>query len=129
MPRTPAHNLAGASVLLEPGIFDEMRLAWRLLRDERVPVIKYLIPILVALYVVSPIDAIPDFLFGVGQLDDLGATVIGALMVLRLTTMFASDDVVNGHLRAMGKAQRDDAGRPDGDGSRTVDAVRCDQAP
>ena len=122
MARTSARNLAGAGVLLEPGVIDEIRLTWRLMRDERVPVGKYLIPLLVALYVVSPIDSIPDFLFGVGQLDDLGAVVIGALMAMRLTRWFASDDVVTGHLRAMGKAQRNGSASSDSAASRTVDA-------
>ncbi len=33
--------------------------------------------ILTFLYVASPLDFIPDFLIGIGQVDDLGALVIG----------------------------------------------------
>lgn len=122
MARVSTQSLAGASVLLEPGVFDQARLAWRLLRDERVGALKYVVPALVLIYVVSPIDPIPDFLLGIGQVDDLGAVVAALLVILRLTPRLAPADVVSDHLRAMGKA---DAGPHAAPGKRddpTVDA-------
>ena len=70
------------SALLRPGllkalIFD-VRLAWRLLREPRVPILaKSAIPI-AALYFVSPIDLLPDFIPVLGEMDDL-VVAYGAL--------------------------------------------------
>ena len=57
-------------VLLDRGIRDQLRLGWRLLRDERVSALKFALPALLALYLVSPVDVIPDILLGPGQMDD-----------------------------------------------------------
>ena len=69
MNRRTTTAFAGASVLLDRGIRDQLRLGWRLLRDERVPALKFALPALLGLYVVSPLDPIPDFLLGLGQID------------------------------------------------------------
>ena len=53
-------------------ILAQSRLAIRLFREPRVPVLLKTLPVLAGLYIVSPIDLIPDFLPGLGQLDDLG---------------------------------------------------------
>lgn len=47
------------------------RLACRLIRDRRVPLIPKLIIPLLVLYLLSPIDLIPDFIPVIGYLDDL----------------------------------------------------------
>lgn len=88
---------AGAAMLLQPGILNEMKLSWRLLRDERVTSWKYLAPALLALYVASPIDAIPDLLLGIGQVDDLGIAVLGLMVALKLIPKLASADVLREH--------------------------------
>ncbi len=54
----------------------KVRLAWRLLRDPAVSRIVKVIPLVAALYVVSPLDFIPDVLPIVGQLDDLGLILL-----------------------------------------------------
>ncbi|MBI3915156.1 MAG: DUF1232 domain-containing protein [Chloroflexi bacterium] len=54
-----------------------VRLAWRLLNDSRVPVLPKLIIPAAALYVLSPLDILPDFILGLGQLDDLGIVLLG----------------------------------------------------
>ncbi len=56
-------------------IIYEARLVWRLMQDARIPVWKKLIPLAALVYVFSPFDFIPDFLIGLGQLDDLGILV------------------------------------------------------
>ena len=80
--------------LLENG-----RLVWRLINDPRVPGwIKFGVPLLVAVYVLSPIDVIPDFLVGPGQLDDLGVVLLGMTLMVRLSPQH----VVEEHKRALG---------------------------
>ena len=59
MDRRTTTAFAGASALLDRGIRDQLRLSWRLLRDERVSALKFALPALLALYVLSPIDPIP----------------------------------------------------------------------
>jgi len=57
--------------------FGHFRLAWELLWDGRVPFVTKLVPILTALYLLSPVDLIPDVALGLGQLDDLAILLIG----------------------------------------------------
>jgi uncharacterized membrane protein YkvA (DUF1232 family) len=59
------------------------KLIWRLARDPRVPPRSKAILVLLGAYVVSPVDLIPDFIPGLGQLDDI---VIAA---------FALDQIIN----------------------------------
>ena len=106
MNRRTTTAFAGASVLLDRGIRDQLRLGWRLLRDERVPALKFALPALLALYVVSPVDPIPDFLLGLGQIDDLGVVIAGVLLIARVIPRLAPEHVVDEHLRDM------DRGRP-----------------
>jgi uncharacterized membrane protein YkvA (DUF1232 family) len=96
--------VAGASALLDRGTRDQLRLSWRLIRDERVSALKYAIPALLALYVLSPIDPIPDFLVGIGQMDDLGVVVAGILLFARIVPRLAPEHIVDEHLRSMGGA-------------------------
>ena len=102
MVQRKASAFTGATALLDPGIRDQLRLSWRLLRDERVSVLKFALPMFLALYVVSPIDPIPDFLLGLGQVDDLGVVVAGVLLIARFLPRLAPGDVVDEHLRDMG---------------------------
>ncbi len=60
----------------------ELKLLRRLLLDERVPLWQKAIPVAAALYLVSPLDLIPDFLPLLGQLDDL-AVLWGSLRLFR----------------------------------------------
>ena len=63
-------------------IIYEAQLIWRLMLDSRIPVWKKLIPLAALIYVFSPLDFIPDFLIGLGQLDDLGI-LIGGLQLFK----------------------------------------------
>jgi uncharacterized membrane protein YkvA (DUF1232 family) len=72
------------------------RLVMRLMQDERVPTwLKVGVPLVVALYFVSPIDIIPDFIPGLGQLDDLGVILLGMAMFIRLAPRFVVDEHQN----------------------------------
>ncbi len=48
-----------------------LRLVWRLLKDSRVPTFPKLIIPAALLYILSPIDLIPDLMLGLGQIDDV----------------------------------------------------------
>ena len=57
--------------------FNSFRVAWRLLWDGRVPLSTKIIPLLVGLYILSPIDILPDFIPGLGQVDDVALFLLG----------------------------------------------------
>ncbi len=58
-------------------LFNSFRVAWRLMWDSRVPASAKLVPILTVLYILSPIDLVPDVIVGLGQLDDLAIFLLG----------------------------------------------------
>ena len=101
MDRRTTSAFVGASALLDHGVRDQLRLSWRLLRDDRVSSFKYALPVLLTLYVVSPIDPIPDFFLGIGQMDDLGVVIAGVLLLARLVPKMAPAHIVEEHLRDM----------------------------
>lgn len=75
-------------------IFQDGRLAWRLVRDPRISDWLKLVPFLSLLYLVSPIDLIPDPILGLGQLDDLGII----LLAIKLFLTLCPPELVNEHL-------------------------------
>ena len=61
----------------------QLRLAWLLFKDNRVPTwVKSILP-LSMVYVISPLDLIPVFPV-VGQLDDLGVILLGLTAFIKL---------------------------------------------
>lgn len=54
------------------------RLYWRLFRDRRVSVLPKALLVLTLVYVVSPLDLVPDFVPVIGEMDDI-VVVLGAL--------------------------------------------------
>jgi uncharacterized membrane protein YkvA (DUF1232 family) len=102
MNRRSTTAFAGASALLDSGVRNQLRLAWRLLRDDRVSALKFALPALIGLYAISPIDSIPDVFLGLGQIDDLGVITAGVLILARLMPRLAPGHVVDEHLRQMG---------------------------
>ena len=59
-------------------------LAWRLVRDGRVPAWQKAIPILALLYVVSPLDLVPDLVLPFGAVDDLAVVLVALRVFVRL---------------------------------------------
>ncbi len=57
------------------GLIDEAWLTWRLFMDNRVPLWTKAILLFPVIYMLSPIDIIPDFILGLGQLDDIGIII------------------------------------------------------
>jgi uncharacterized membrane protein YkvA (DUF1232 family) len=65
-------------------LFTQARLAIRLLREPQVPMAFKAIPVLAALYVIWPLDFVPDILPVLGQLDDLGVLLFAFELFVRL---------------------------------------------
>ena len=75
----------------------KLRLAWRLLRDRRMPLlVKAVIPALVA-YLLMPLDIIPDFIPVIGQLDDLLLIALTVGLVVRFTPV----ELLEEHIRRL----------------------------
>lgn len=93
------------------------RLVWRLLKDPRVPLpTKLIVPGVVGLYVLSPIDALPDVLLILGQLDDIAVLLAGAALFIELCPR----DVVEEHRALLAGTPRDD--QPADRDSEAIDA-------
>lgn len=105
MAKTMAQSFAGAGLGLDRSVWDQARLAWRLMRDERVRGFKFALPALAALYLFAPIDLIPDAIAGIGHVDDIGIIVVTMMMVMRLLPRLAPETVVAEHLRGMDISQ------------------------
>ncbi len=74
-----------------------LRLVWRLMQDPRVPILPKLIIPAAILYVLSPIDLIPDFILGLGQVDDLAVVFFS----IRFFIEMCPPDIVEEHRRAL----------------------------
>jgi uncharacterized membrane protein YkvA (DUF1232 family) len=61
-----------------------LQLTWRLLNDTRVSLFPKLVIPAAILYVLSPIDLIPDMILGLGQLDDLGVIALAIALFVEL---------------------------------------------
>jgi len=75
-------------------IVKQARLIWSLWRDPRLPLWLKLIPPATFIYLLWPVDALPDFLAGLGQLDDLAVILLG----MRLFIALAPEEIVRQHL-------------------------------
>jgi uncharacterized membrane protein YkvA (DUF1232 family) len=75
----------------------QARLAWRLLFDPRVPLwVKTIVPASL-IYLISPVDFVPDVIPGLGQLDDLAVVVIGVKLFIEL----CPPELVREHLQEL----------------------------
>lgn len=90
VPKRQAKEIAREAIVLIPNV---VKLLGRLVRDPRVSVRRKSFAAAALIYVVSPIDVIPDFVAGLGQLDDL---VIVAVALNHLIAG-AGRDVVEEH--------------------------------
>ena len=70
----------------------ELNLGWRLMGDGRVSLPLKILPVLIALYLLSPLDLIPGFLPVIGQLDDVGLMLIGLSTFIRLAPAKVVDE-------------------------------------
>jgi len=124
-----------ASWLSRPGLLRsllaQVRLGIRLVREPRVPLMTKAVPLLAAIYLISPLDAVPDLLPILGQIDDLGLILVALVVFLRLcpatavafhraaiahghtyAPMPAADDVIDAEWRHESTERTDDGHRP-----------------
>jgi uncharacterized membrane protein YkvA (DUF1232 family) len=78
-------------------ILNQGKLAWKLFRDPNVsPWLKFGLPIIGLIYLISPIDILPDVIPVLGQMDD-----VAVLMLLtQLFITLAPDNIVNMYRQA-----------------------------
>jgi len=62
----------------------QLRLVWRLLTDARVPLFPKLVLLAAAIYVISPIDLVPDVILGLGQMDDVAIAFLAIALFIEL---------------------------------------------
>ncbi len=65
-------------------LWHRLILAWRLVRDPRIPAATKIIPWSTLAYLISPIDIISDAIPGLGQLDDLTIFLFGLQLFIDL---------------------------------------------
>ncbi|MDQ7027418.1 MAG: DUF1232 domain-containing protein [Anaerolineae bacterium] len=75
------------------GFWFRVRLTWRLVQDDRVPMWLKAIPVAAILYLFSPFDIIPDVFIAIGQIDDIVILIGGMELFERL----APADIVEEH--------------------------------
>jgi uncharacterized membrane protein YkvA (DUF1232 family) len=90
--KRPSDPIQSASWLAE--ILNQLRLVWSLWKDPRVPFGVKLIPPATLIYLLWPVDLLPDVLVGLGQLDDLAVVLLG----LRMFVALSPKDLVRQHL-------------------------------
>lgn len=75
------------------GLLNYFLLVWKLLWDKRVPIYAKVAFVLPVIYLISPIDLLPDVIIGLGQLDDLALMVAG----MKMLEVLSPADVVAEH--------------------------------
>lgn len=91
---SPSTELQGGAGFLG-GLIKQVRLAWSVLKDDRVPSWVKLIPVAGLIYLISPIDLIPDMILpGLGELDDIAVLILAVKLFLD----FSPPGVVAEHL-------------------------------
>jgi uncharacterized membrane protein YkvA (DUF1232 family) len=66
-------------------LLNSFRIAWKLLWNSQVPMSAKIVPIVTVLYVLSPIDFLPDVFVGLGQLDDLAILLLGTQLFIAVS--------------------------------------------
>jgi uncharacterized membrane protein YkvA (DUF1232 family) len=91
-------------------LVSHLGLTARLLREPLVPRLTKVLPFLAVLYVILPLDFVPDFLPVLGQLDDLGVILLAVEGFLRL----CPTEAVEFHRAAIAQGRKYDPMPPTG---------------
>lgn len=78
-------------------IIKNAKLVWRLMLDPHVSLGLKMIPPATLLYLLFPIDILPDPILGLGQLDDIALILLGVKLFIAL----CPQEIVRQHLREM----------------------------
>ena len=102
------------------GLVRQARLAWRLLRDGRVPGWVKMIPAIGLVYLLSPIDLIPDWVLpGLGQMDDIALV----LLALKMFVDLSPPGIVSEHIDNLSGARRRTHAADDAPSGPTIEAT------
>lgn len=100
------------------GLLRQARLVWLLWKDSRVSSWLKLIPIAGLVYLLSPIDLIPDLMLpGLGELDDLAIILLSLKMFMNL----APPGIVREHLERLQGSRGGPAATSGGDTEPFID--------
>ncbi len=78
-------------------LINQGKLAWNLFRDPSVsPWLRFGLPLIGLVYLISPVDIIPDVFVGFGQLDDIAVIMLLAKLLISL----APDNIVQMYQQA-----------------------------
>ena len=66
------------------GLLAQARLALRLIREPAVPLLPKAVPLFALVYLIWPLDFLPDIFPVLGQLDDIGVAIAALEIFLRL---------------------------------------------
>jgi uncharacterized membrane protein YkvA (DUF1232 family) len=91
---------SGAQVLRHVPSF--AKLYWRLFRDRRVSLLPKALLVLIAVYLFSPLDVVPELVPVVGAMDDLAVGIAGLWLFVRL----CPPAVVRDHVTAIAAEAR-----------------------
>jgi uncharacterized membrane protein YkvA (DUF1232 family) len=113
--RTDVQQTAG----LLGDLLRQARLVWRLLHDGRVSGWAKLLPFAGLVYLLSPIDLLPDFMIpGLSQLDDLAVI----LLSLKMFVEFCPPGIVREHLEQLTGSSSDTTPSQKPPSGPTIDA-------
>ena len=91
------HNSAENRPSTVQELWENVLLAWNLFRDNRVsPYLRFGIPLLVAAYIIFPVDFVPDVIPGFGQLDDIAMLWVGLTFFLSKVPTDIKDEYRSG---------------------------------
>ena len=107
---TSGPNNSGPSLVgMIAEMWTDIQLAWRLFRDDQVPTMLKVIPLLGLAYVVSPIDLVVDVIPVLGQMDDVAVIAFAVKTFIDM----APKDRVAFHRAALSQ--------PAAEGDKTID--------
>ena len=83
MANTPNSGTPNSGLIMQ--VINRLRLVARLLGDKRVPIYLKVLPFAGLVYLIWPLDLLPDLTPIIGQIDDLGVLILGVETFIRLS--------------------------------------------
>lgn len=101
-------------------VLNRLRLVIKLMGDQRVPGLVKMLPVAAVLYLLSPIDLIPDVAIGLGQLDDLGILILGVNSFIQMAPQHVVQELL-AEIEGKAKGNSDIGGGSSGSGAHAGD--------